>query len=335
MCGKQPALPTGIPAGVPASVRIMNLLTRSIPCLAIAATALFSSIAPVSAAPEHPVKPMLWKVEGPGLEKPSYLFGTIHVGDKAVTTLHPAAEKAFEASTMLHTEAAMDMKSQMASMKDMMRDDGKQLGASIGEELSKRLDAELKHINPELDAVPFQVMKTWLVAYMLPFLPEQIKGIKPLDMVLWERAEKDKKKTAGMQESKDQVKGFNQLTEEEQITLLRATIDSLEKDRRDGRNRMKEGAEIYVAGDLDKLTKFAEESMAEIMGGKDAPLAKKLLESILKDRDVIMADYIDANLKKEAAEVHFFAAGAGHYASADGVPSMLEKKGYKVTRIEE
>jgi uncharacterized protein YbaP (TraB family) len=313
----------------------MNLLIRSVPRLAIVAATILSALAPVGAAPEHPVKPMLWKVEGPGLEKASYLFGTIHVGDKAVTTLHPAADKAFEASTALHTEAAMDMESQLASMKVMMRDDGKQLDAAIGEDLAKRVDAELKKINPELSAAPFQVMKTWTVAYLLPFLPEQMKGIKPLDMVLWERAENAGKKTAGMQESKDQVAGFNQLTEDEQIALLRATIDSLEKDRRAGRNRMKEGAEIYVAGDAAKLDAFATESMAELTGGKDAPLTRKLLETILKDRDVIMADYIAATLKKDPADVHFFAAGAGHYASADGVPSLLEKKGYKVTRIEE
>lgn len=36
---------------------------------------------------EHPVKPALWKVEGKDLTKPSYLFGTIHIGDPRVTTL--------------------------------------------------------------------------------------------------------------------------------------------------------------------------------------------------------------------------------------------------------
>jgi uncharacterized protein YbaP (TraB family) len=315
----------------------MNLLSLSIPRLAIAAATLLSVMVPLGAAPEqqHPVKPMLWKVEGPGLEKPSYLFGTMHVGGKSVVTLHPAAEKAFESATVLHTEAAMDMKSQLASMKDMMRTDGKMLDASIGEDLAKRFDAELKKVNPELDSAPFQPMKTWLVAYMIPFLPEQMKGIKPLDMVLWERADKAGKETAGMQETKDQVAGFNQLTEDEQIALLRSTLDSLDKDRRAGRDRMKEAADLYVAGDPDKLDAFATESLAELVGGKDGPLAEKLIKSILKDRDVIMAEYIAATLKKNPGDVHFFAAGAAHYASADSVRSKLEKQGYKITRIEE
>jgi uncharacterized protein YbaP (TraB family) len=315
----------------------MNLLSLSIPRLAIAAATLLSVMVPLGAAPEqqHPVKPMLWKVEGPGLEKPSYLFGTMHVGGKSVVTLHPAAEKAFESATVLHTEAAMDMKSQLASMKDMMRTDGKMLDASIGEDLAKRFETELKKVNPDLDSAPFQPMKTWLVAYMIPFLPEQMKGIKPLDMVLWERADKAGKETAGMQETKDQVAGFNQLTEDEQIALLRSTLDSLDKDRRAGRDRMKEAEELYVAGDPEKLDAFATESLAELLGGKDGPLAEKLMKSVLKDRDVVMAEYIAATLKKNPGDVHFFAAGAAHYASADSVRSKLEKQGYKITRIEE
>ena len=42
---------------------------------------------------KHPVKPALWKVEGKDLTKPSYLFGTIHLGDPRVVKLHPKAEK--------------------------------------------------------------------------------------------------------------------------------------------------------------------------------------------------------------------------------------------------
>ena len=59
------------------------------------------------------------------------------------------------------------------------------------------------------------------------------------------------------------------------------------------------------------------------------------LKRLLKDRDVIMTDYIAATLKEAPGSMHFFAAGAGHYCGEDSVPALLEKKGYKVTRIEE
>jgi uncharacterized protein YbaP (TraB family) len=313
----------------------MKLFTHAISTLAVAGAVLVFSASPAQAQARHPAKPLLWKIEGPGLEKASYLFGTMHIGDEKVTTLHPAAEKAFEESEVVHTEAAFDMASQMAAMPVMMRGDGKKLDEVIGAELSKRLNAELKTINAELDSTPFQTMKTWMVAYSLPFLPEQIQGIKALDMVLWERAEKDGKKTAGMQETKDQVAGFNALTEEEQTRFLSSTLDFLEKDRRAGRDRMKEAAEVYASGDLAKVNELANEWMVELTGGKEAELSKKLMGSILKDRDVIMADYVESTLKKAPKSVHFFAAGAAHYTGRDSVPALLEKKGYKVTRIEE
>lgn len=312
----------------------MKLFKRSFPRLAVSAASILATVSVFCAEPMHPLKPLLWKVEGPGVAKPSYLFGTMHIGDKAVVTLHPAADKAFEASTTVHTEAPLDMKSQVASMVDLARDDGKSLDDAIGAELSKRLVAELKAINPELDATPFQTMKTWMVAYSLPFLPEQMAGIKPLDLLLWERAEKEGKKTAGMQEIKDQVSGFNKLTEDEQMEFLKSSLDFVEKDRREGNDTMKEAAAIYLSGDVAKINVLAEQWLEELTGGKDNAVGKKLFQIIMTERDVIMADYIDATLKRDPEGVHFFAAGAGHYAGEKGVPFLLGKKGYKITRIE-
>lgn len=295
---------------------------------------MLASVLSLRAELPHPVKPLLWKVEGPGLAKPSYLFGTMHIGDKAVVTLHPAAERAFEASTTVHTEAPLDRRSQIASTPDLMRDDGKSLDDVIGEDLSKRLTAELKLISPELDSTPFQPMKTWMVAYSLPFLPEQIAGIKALDLVLWERAEKAGKKTAGMQVVKDQVSGFNKLTEDEQTEFLKSSLDFVEKDRREGNGMMTEAAAIYLSGDVAKINALAYRWLEELTGGKGNAVGKKLFQSIMTERDVIMADYIDATLKKDPEGIHFFAAGAGHYAGEKGVPFLLGKKGYKITRIE-
>lgn len=177
----------------------MKHLLPPLPRLVIAAVAGLLPITGVAAEPAHPVKPLLWKVEGPAMAEPSYLFGTLHLGDKAVVTLHPAAEKAFGVATGLHVETAMDPASQIASMRAVMRDDGKTLNAAIGKDLAKRLDTELKAVNPELDAQPFQGFRTWMMAYSLPYLEQQMAGMKPLDLVLWERAEKEGKKTAGMQ----------------------------------------------------------------------------------------------------------------------------------------
>jgi uncharacterized protein YbaP (TraB family) len=293
------------------------------------------SLLPLRAEPDHPLKPLLWRIEGPGVAKPAYLFGTIHIGKTAACRLHPAAEKAFNEATVVHTEAPFDPATQTASIGMVTRTDGKELAESIGPELSKQVAEELKHINAALDPTPFQTVKTWYVAYMLPMLPYLLDGSKPLDMVLWDRAEKADKKTAGMQSPEEQAIGFQELTEDEQTVLLRNTLALMKKNRKEKKDPMADLVAAYISGDVDRIDAEATKSISETFPGEDKELGDRILKRILTDRDAIMADYIDTALKRSPQEIHFFAAGAAHYTGKEGVRTQLEKKGYKITRIAE
>jgi len=283
---------------------------------------------------DHPLKPLLWKIEGPGLKKPSYLFGTIHVGKGPAATLHPAAEKAFDEATAVHTEAPFDAATQAGAVQLVLRDDGKQLDDSIGEKLSKRLDEELKLINPQLNPLPFQPLKTWYVAIMLPALPFQLEGGKPLDMDLWERAEKGGKKTAGMQTTAEQLAGFRDFNEGEQVILLQETLRLLKKDRDEGKDSTKDLVDAYISGDVEKIEAECDKSIKATSEGGYKELGERLIKRLLTDRDLIMADYIDGTLEKSPGEIHFFAAGAAHYTGKNGVRAHLVKKGYSISRID-
>lgn len=298
--------------------------------------ALFAAIAPASADDEakHPLKPLLWKVEGEGLEKPAYLFGTIHLSKDVVTTLHPAAQKAFDEAGALHVEIAMDAAGLQAAVPLVMRKDGKTLAESIGKELSAQVDAELKLVNPALDATPFQPMKTWYLAATLPVLKDQLAGGQPLDMVLWERAEKAGKKTAGMETVEGQTRGFDELAEADQVILLEETLRLLKTERTEGKDTMKALLAAYVAGEPAKIVEEFDKGLREMAEGEHKELGERLMKRILTDRDKIMADYIMATLKKDPGTVHFFAAGAAHFCSAKSIRSHLETAGYKITRIE-
>lgn len=298
--------------------------------------ALFAAIAPASADDEakHPLKPLLWKVEGEGLEKPAYLFGTIHLSKDVVTTLHPAAQKAFDEAGALHVEIAMDAAGLQAAVPLVMRKDGKTLAESIGKELSAQVDAELKLVNPALDATPFQPMKTWYLAATLPVLKDQLAGGQPLDMVLWERAEKAGKKTAGMETVEGQTRGFDELAEADQVILLEETLRLLKTERTEGKDTMKALLAAYVAGEPAKIVEEFDKGLREMAEGEHKELGERLMKRILTDRDKIMADYIMATLKKDPGTVHFFAAGAAHFCSEKSIRSHLETAGYKITRIE-
>lgn len=318
----------------------MNLTSNVIrPCgrlLTLAGAALLALPSAATAADQsigHPDKPLLWKVEGPGIQKPSYLFGTIHLGDKVVTTLHPAAQKAFDESVAFHAEVPMDARMQLATMDLVTRKDGNTLNASIGSERASKLDRELKRISPQLDASPFQTLKTFAVALMLPQLEEQMKGQKPLDLILWERAEKAGKSTAGIQSSEDQLRGLNSLTEAEQIECLDSLLSDLEQSRGNGESSISKVRSAYLSGDTDRIKNLLVELM--IAGKASKELNDKLLKSLLHDRDAIMADYIAETVRKQPSSPQFFAVGAAHYCGEVSILTHLKKFGLTVTRIEE
>lgn len=315
----------------------MKTTTSRLFAVACSAFGLFAMppSARAQAAPPHPAKPLLWKVEGKDLTQPSYLFGTIHISKGPAVTLHPAAQKAFESSSNFYAEVPLDTASQMATVPLMMRKDGKSLDEAIGEDLAAELDAELKLINPALDSTPFQPMTTWAAAVLPQILPHQLEGGKPLDLKLWEQAEAAGKKTAGMEKPAAQMIAFTELTEEQQVTLLAETLKGLKKERADGRDTTQEMIAAYVSGEPKKVAAVMDRALREMAEGEHKELGEKLMKRLLTDRDKTMAEFIIGTLKSQPETIHFFAAGAGHFCSEISISTHLQNAGYTVTRIED
>ncbi|MFM7180602.1 MAG: TraB/GumN family protein [Verrucomicrobiales bacterium] len=316
----------------------MSQLKFSAACLLALLTMPTFPVLAEDEKPAHPEKPLLWKIERENVP-PSYLFGTIHVSDPGVTNLHPAAQKAFEASNAVHTEVSMDMSVQLVATMAMLRKDGKTLKQSIGPELSARLDEEIGKIMPGFNSAPFQPMRTWVLPILLPTMKEQLSGAQPLDLVLWERAKKAGKKTRGIQTTADQTKSLDELKEEEQITFLDLSLQALAKAREDGEDPITSMIQLYRKGDPEALSKWfledKQRSLDLVKGKPEEALFEKILKGILNDRDVVMADYVKKTLEKEPDSTHFFAVGAAHLALKGGVPDTLREAGVKVTLVVE
>ncbi len=296
-------------------------------------TAWLSAIA--DEAQKHPIKPLLWKIEGGDLKKPSYLFGTIHLGGGPLSQLHPAAEKAYGEADFVLTEIPMDAKTQLGITAAVMRKDGKTLTESIGIDMTTQLDEELKAINPAFNSKLFQPMKTWAIAMSLPMLEAQLLGATAIDKMIWDKAVKDQKKTAGMETAAFQMSVFNSLTEEEQIHFLSENLRIMREDRKAGKNSIKELINAYVEGDAELIKNIIEQSIDDIRNGAHKELGQKIFDQFLTKRDASMAATIGKHLKASPETVHFFAAGTAHFIGDTSIRSHLEKAGYKITRIEE
>jgi len=289
---------------------------------------LVLSAAADEAAP--PDKPLLWKIEGNALAKPSHLFGTVHLTTPRIAKLHPAAQRAFDKADTVATELSLDPKEQMAGVMVMMRDDGSTLSESIGEELAGKLQARLKGINPARDAAVFEPMKTWTVAAAVVLLPHQLEGRKALDQLIWNRAKDAGKEAIGLENLKDQAAAFEVLDEEEQVIYLGATLENFDKNARILRQIIAD----YEKGDAESIDKAMVESMRDLGDGeRERAIGEKLVKSLLFERDRTMAETIDAMLREDPAKSRFIAVGAGHLVGEKSIRKHLEDKGWKITRI--
>lgn len=302
--------------------------------LAFVFTSAFALTASAQEA-EAPAKPMLWKVEGKELTKPSFLFGTMHISLPRVVTFHPLTARAFETAEHVYTEIPMDIASQVKLTTAVIRTDKKKLSESIGKNLSAQLDAELRAISPSLDATPFQSFKTWSVAATLPILRYQLTGKKALDAVIWDRATAAGKSTAPLEKAEDQMAIFDELSEEEQVTMLADTLRQMKEGRKDGDDPVDELLSAYLKGDADKIVAVMDRQLAETPEGPAKELADRLTKRVLHDRNVTMTKTISDILSSKPTASHFFAVGTAHYVGKDSIVDLLTAEGYRVTRLAE
>ncbi len=309
---------------------------KLLPSLGSLALLLAAVVSPAMAAePAHPAKPLLWKVEGNGMKAPSYLFGTIHLSIPPVGNLHPAAQKAFEASDAVYTEVPLDTASQMTAVPLLSRKDGKTLDESIGDKVAKELNDELRQINPQLDSKPFQTLKTWAVAITVPMLQFQLKGEKALDVKLWDLATEEGKTTGALETTASQVKLFEDFSEAEQVHMLADVLKQLREDRMASRDSAAELIAAYASGDEKKVLEKMNEGLTRIAEGEHKELGERFIKRFLTDRDVSMAATIDEKLRAAPDKVNFFAVGAAHYVGHPGIRAHLTGKGYRITPITE
>lgn len=273
-------------------------------------------------------KPFLWKIKNESTI--SYLFGTIHLPDARVTTLHSSVEQAFNDSEYVYTEIPLGTSDLMAQVSYLMLEGDQTLADIVEPELLQRANTLVKGINPVLTIDPFLKFKVWALATSLPLLEQQLNnpGALPLDAQLYQRAGNEGKGTGGVETIQEQLSYFDKLSQDEEIKMLRDTIEFMEQADSQDQSLAEEFIQYYMQGDVDAfgalMVKYVQED----------EFSKVFMKKILHDRNIIMADRIYAKLKKNPERSYFFAVGAGHYWGDTGVQKLLKDKGLIISRIE-
>lgn len=277
-------------------------------------------------------KGLLWKLEKAG-ERPSFLFGTMHMSDPRVTTLPPAAQKAFDAADtiVIETTEVLDQQKMMAAFQKepelMMFTDSTTLSSLLSPDdaaaVNKALDS--RGIPPASVAK----MKPWMLSTMVALpaceLARQAGGTPVLDIKLAHDAKALGKAVDGLETIADQLRAMASLP---LAFHMKGLVDTLKLG-----NRVNDVNEtmivLYQRGDIGMLWPLFR---AVLPGDEDDSAGYAAFEeTMITSRNKVMIDHAGPILAKGNA---FMAVGALHLPGAEGLVEDFRKAGYTVTAVD-
>jgi uncharacterized protein len=288
---------------------------RKLAALLLSFSALLAVAIPAAA------EPAIWVVKGP--HATVYLFGTIHALQKGDPWRSPKIDAAIQQSGTLWLE--IPNVDEAASMQPLIL----QLGMDQAHPLSTKLSADqLAKLTKAANSVGlpggeamFESFKPWLAALTLSIAPLMQAGYDPntgVEMELKPDFVKANKPVKGFETAAEQMHYFADMPEKTQIDFLNSELDDFDS----AMDKFKQMLAAWSAGDVEAIDKL-----------NNADFRDKypdLFQILVVKRNEKFTTQIQNLLKGDG--VSFVAIGAGHLVGTDGVPAMLEKQGYKVTR---
>jgi uncharacterized protein len=281
---------------------------------------------------EGPKNGFVWMIEHKSMNKPCFLFGTMHAGDKRFLKFNDTVKVMFKSADAVYTELDMDLMEKEASKlaSSMMLPEGKYLTDYVDADVLKDLDKLFMEVNMGVNVATLNRFKPIAVSMQL----EQLKmmkrygSAKALDMKIYDAAKRKGKEVGGVEFLDEQLNAFNVLTNEEAGRILRKVARMGIEDLKEGRDRLGELAYYYLLGDEKKIYDY----MMQDQDPNDK-LEAKFMKALLDDRNVVMAERCAKMMKENPDKIQVFAFGTLHFVGPVSVNKMLTEKGFKVTRL--
>jgi uncharacterized protein YbaP (TraB family) len=284
---------------------------------AVLAIVVFSA----TASAQKPGSQFLWKVEGAG-GSTAYLLGSLHVLTADFYPLSAGINKAFAESKTLVEEVDIDETSDptvmMAALAKAMLTDGRTLDQVVAPAVYAQVKQRAEKAGLPMMAV--QRMKPWLVAITLMAPTLQAAGFKAelgIDRHFFDRAKDSGMKRQALETMAYQLDRFDSLSPALQEALLKTTMEDLDREV----EGVKELAEAWRFGNVAAIEKMTLTTL------KEAP---ELYQKLLVERNHNWIPHVEKCLTDKAG--CFIVVGAAHLVGPDGLPTLLAKKGLKVTQ---
>lgn len=267
----------------------------------------------------------LWEVaRADGRGGVAHVLGSVHMAEDAIV-LDPAIEHALADADTLVLEidpSELDPAHlRKLTLEKGRLPDGQQLEQLLSPEAWSALVARLEANRQPVES--FRPMKPWLALLMLQMVALQREGFdveQGVETTLTRRAEGSEKPTQGLETVEEQLDMLSGLPLPLQVRQLEEFV-------------LAEGE----AGELETLIDAwqrgdAEHLEREVFGELERdPSLLPYYERLYFDRNDRMAEGIAERV--DGGGRWFVAVGAAHMVGARGIPSLLEREGYRVRRV--
>ena len=269
----------------------------------------------------HPVT--LWMAEG--ASNTVYLLGSVHLLRKEDHPLPSVIDAAYDDAETLFMELDMDDLDPIATQATINRlgmlDEDQSLRDVMGEDLYD--DALLAADALDIPLDMLAQTEPWFAAITVEQLALTRIGFNPMygiEMHMMAKAIQDGKTIQGFESVEEQLEFLDGLSLEAQRDLLMQTLAE-SANIRDIMDR------LIAAWRLGDIAYMEENLLADIANYPE------LYESIVADRNRNWANTIDKLLGDD--EDYLVIVGALHLIGEDGVPQLLESRGYTVNQLRE
>lgn len=259
---------------------------------------------------------LLWKISGKGLEKPSYIFGTLHATCEVKFSIQ--VDKALQDTEQLYLELDLDDPTLQAQMmSNMMMNNNEKISNLISADDYKLLDSFIQE-NTGVSLAMFDAMKPFILNSML--LPNMLDcPFKSVEGELIAITNKQNESVFGLETVTQQLAVFDKIPYKVQLNdLLKMAKTKMVNDKAE----LKKLIELYNKQDLEALVKLSNESQNEV--------SSKFQKELLEERNNNWIPIIEKVIKEKPT---FFGVGALHLPGKFGVIELLRQKGYIVEPV--
>lgn len=266
-------------------------------------------------------KSLLWKIEGNGLTKPSYLFGTIHLIPRSKFLFNSSMNSAFSQVDNVAFEIDMNIMNDYSQMFEILNKVRMPEGTTIKDLLSPE-DYKLfqeKFSDQGLPTVFLEGIKPMFLSTMGGDMGGPNGDMVSYEVELSEKAKEQNKKISGLETINEQLAIIDSIPLKDQAAML---VESLKST--DAESGYDEMVDKYLEQDIEGLN----ESINESPEAKDI----QMMNSLLKDRNIKWISIMKTMMETSPT---FFAVGAGHLGGKEGVIQLLRKEGYTLSPVVE